>query len=72
MEKTYSYIPGMMAPILNMRCEDKQPLKKRRPLRPDDPRRIVVRLAPKTPPPVADIRAKRAMSRFGELGGIDN
>ena len=67
--KTYLYIPEMMSSILKMRLEDKNPLKSKAPIRQDDPRRVAARLAPKTPPPVAELLAKRGKSRFGEFEG---
>ncbi|XP_038073383.1 uncharacterized protein LOC119741628 [Patiria miniata] len=64
-DKTYAYIPGMMAAILEMRFEDHQPLNVRPVMRMDDPRRIAPRLAPKAPPTTASILQRRGISRFG-------
>lgn len=62
-DKTYDYIPDMMASILDMRFEDHHPLNVRPAMRSDDPRHIAPRLATKAPPTIASILEKRT-SRF--------
>ncbi len=65
-EKSYDYIPDLQKSILQEYVDDKKPLKRKRTLDVDDPRRISKTLAKQPPPPTTELLETKR-SRFPPL-----
>lgn len=62
-DKDYKYISNLQKDVIYARLEDHRPMKRKREVAPEDPKKIAKTIAPIPPPPTSEL-AEKKITRF--------